>query len=195
MHEWPPVRVWQVDPTIFSHLSGLNFALGASYEFELTFFGQAAGGRCVGRSRHGNPKKKDDSAGFKEGPGDDDDDWKFIRSKIVGDDGSVNYAGVEMVSGHHFQHVANDALQQDMFDAVVNDNTVHPATRAHFHATRQLGAGAVLGIDLISPATELHDRAWPYEAQGYLNHPTHKRNFFRFFFRAAKECLRSQQRR
>ena len=64
-----------------------------------------------------------DSAGFKEGPGDDDDDWKFIRGKIVGDDGSVNYAGIEMVSGHHFQHVANDALQQDMFDAVVNDST------------------------------------------------------------------------
>ena len=69
------------------------------------------------------------------------------------------------------EHFTNDALQQDMFDAVVNDSTVHPATRAHFHATRQLGAGAVLGIDLISPATELHDRAWLYEAQGYLNHP------------------------
>ena len=70
-----------------------------------------------------------DSAGFKAGPGDDADDWKFIRGKIVGDDGSVNYAGIEMVSGHHFQHVANDALQRDMFDAVVNDSTVHPATR------------------------------------------------------------------
>ena len=32
---------------IFSHLSGLNFALGASYEFEPTFFGQAAGALVV----------------------------------------------------------------------------------------------------------------------------------------------------
>ena len=30
-----------------SHLSGLNFALGASYEFEPTFFGQAAGALVV----------------------------------------------------------------------------------------------------------------------------------------------------
>ena len=97
-----------------------------------------------------------DLAGFKEGPGDEADDWNFIRGKIVRDDGSVNYAGIEMVSGHHFQHVANDALQQDMFDAVVNDSTVHPATRAHFHAAKQLGAGAVLGIDLIGPTVELH---------------------------------------
>ena len=34
----------RVDPTVFSsHLSGLNFALGASYGFEPTFFGHAAG--------------------------------------------------------------------------------------------------------------------------------------------------------
>ena len=32
---------------IFSHLSGLDFALGASYEFEPTFFGQAAGALVV----------------------------------------------------------------------------------------------------------------------------------------------------
>ena len=43
----PPVRNL-VDPYIFcSHLSGLNFALGASYEFEPTFFGQAAGALVV----------------------------------------------------------------------------------------------------------------------------------------------------
>ena len=49
--EWPPVRTWQVDPLIyaytFSHLSGLNFALGASYGFEPTFFGHAAGALLV----------------------------------------------------------------------------------------------------------------------------------------------------
>ena len=36
-----------LDPYIFSHLSGLNFALGASYGFEPTFFGQAAGALVV----------------------------------------------------------------------------------------------------------------------------------------------------
>lgn len=111
-----------------------------------------------------------DSAGFKRGPG-RADDWKFIRGKIIADDGSVNYDGIELISGRHFQHVANDALQQDMFDAIVDDPSVHLATRAHFRAARQLGAGEVLGIDLISLAVELHDQAWLYEAQGYLNHP------------------------
>ena len=48
---------------------------------------------------------------------------------------------------------------------------MHPATRAHFRATKQLGAGAVLGIDVIHKAVELHDQAWLHEAQGYLNHP------------------------
>ena len=45
------------------------------------------------------------------------------------------------------------------------------ATRAHFRATKQLGAGAVLGIDVLHKGVELHDQAWLYEAQGYLNHP------------------------
>ena len=42
------------------------------------------------------------------------------------DDGSISYVGIEMVSGHHFQHVANDALQQDMFDAIVNRSETTP---------------------------------------------------------------------
>ena len=62
----------------------------------------------------------------------------------------------------------NDAA---MFDAIVDDPSVHRATRAHFRAARQLGAGAVLGIDIIHKDVELHDQAWLYEAQGYLNHP------------------------
>ena len=42
--EWPPVRNRQLDPTIlFSHLSGLNFALDASYGFELAFSGRPPG--------------------------------------------------------------------------------------------------------------------------------------------------------
>ena len=46
-----------VDPYIFcSHLSGLNFALGASYEFEPTFFGQAAGALVV--LVMGGPRKR-----------------------------------------------------------------------------------------------------------------------------------------
>ena len=55
------------------------------------------------------------------GPDGEADDWRFIRGKIVADDGTVNYEGIEQVSGRHFQHVANNALQQDMFDAIVND--------------------------------------------------------------------------
>ena len=58
-----------------------------------------------------------------------------------------------------------------MFDAIVNDPKVHPATRAHFRSTKQLGAGAVLGIDVVHKAVELNDKAWLHEAQGYLNHP------------------------
>ena len=111
------------------------------------------------------------SAGFRNGPDGEADDWKSVRNKIAADDGSINYEGIEQLSGRHFQHVANNALQQDMFDAIVNDPTVHPATRAHFRATKQLGAGAVLGIDVIHKAVELHDQAWLHEAQGYLNHP------------------------
>ena len=111
------------------------------------------------------------SAGFKHGPDSDADDWRSLRNKIVADDGSVDYKGIEQVSGRHFQHVANNALQQDMFDAIVNDPTVHPATRAHFRSTKQLGAGAVLGIDVVHKDVELNDKAWLHEAQGYLNHP------------------------
>ena len=111
------------------------------------------------------------SAGFRDGPDSEADDWKSVRNKIVADDGSVNYEGIEQLSGRHFQHVANNALQQDMFDVIVDDPSVHRATRAHFCAARQLGAGAVLGIDIIHKDVELHDQAWLYEAQGYLNHP------------------------
>ena len=111
------------------------------------------------------------SAGFEHGPDNDADDWRSLRNKIVADDGSVDYKGIEQVSGRHFQHVANNALQQDMFDAIVNDPKVHPATRAHFRATKQLGAGAVLGIDVVHKDVELNDKAWLHEAQGYLNHP------------------------
>ncbi|EOD32272.1 hypothetical protein EMIHUDRAFT_123006, partial [Emiliania huxleyi CCMP1516] len=93
------------------------------------------------------------------------------NNKIVADDGSVDYKGIEQVSGRHFQHVANNALQQDMFDAIVNDPKVHLATRAHFRSTKQLGAGAVLGIDVVHKDVELNDKAWLHEAQGYLNHP------------------------
>ena len=48
------------------------------------------------------------SVGFRNGPDSDADDWRFIRGKIVADDGSVNYEGIELASGRHFQHVAND---------------------------------------------------------------------------------------
>ena len=50
-------------------------------------------------------------------------------------------------------------LQQDMFNAIVDNPLVHRATRAHFRAAKQLGAGAVLGIDLIRPDVELHAQA------------------------------------
>ena len=112
-----------------------------------------------------------DSAGFKQGPDDEADDWKYIRGKIVAPDGSLNYEGIELLSGRHFQHVASDALQQDMYSAIVDDPSVHPATRAHFRAAKQLGAGAVLGIDAIEDAVELTDEAFLHEVQGYLNHP------------------------
>ena len=112
-----------------------------------------------------------DSAGFKQGPDDEADDWKYIRGKIVAPDGSLNYEGIELLSGRHFQHVASDALQQDMYSAIVDDPSVHPATRAHFRAAKQLGAGAVLGIDAIEDAVELPDEAFLHEVQGYLNHP------------------------
>ena len=110
-----------------------------------------------------------DSAGFKQGPDDEADDWKYIRGKIVAPDGSLNYEGIELLSGRHFQHVASDALQQDMYSAIVDDPSVHPATRAHFRAAKQLGAGAVLGIDAIEDAVELPDEAFLHEVQGYTS--------------------------
>ena len=58
-----------------------------------------------------------------------------------------------------------------MHAAIVNDPSVHPATRAHFRATTQLGSGMVLSIDLIDNTTELSDDAWMHEMQGYINHP------------------------
>ena len=58
-----------------------------------------------------------------------------------------------------------------MYSAIVDDPSVHPATRAHFRAAKQLGAGAVLGIDAIEDAVELPDEAFLHEVQGYLNHP------------------------
>jgi hypothetical protein len=67
--------------------------------------------------------------------------------------------------------VFNEAMQQDMHSAIVNDPSVHPATRAHFRATTQLGSGMVLSIDLIDNTTELSDGEWMHEMQGYLNHP------------------------
>ena len=47
MVEWLSDRIGRLTLIIFSHLSGLNFALGASYGFEPTFFGQAAGALVV----------------------------------------------------------------------------------------------------------------------------------------------------
>jgi len=41
------------------------------------------------------------SAGFRNGPDSEADDWKFIRGKIVADDGSVNYEGIELASVVH----------------------------------------------------------------------------------------------
>jgi len=62
-------------------------------------------------------------------------------------------------------------MQQDMHSAIVNNPSVHPATRAHFRATTQLGAGMVLSIDLIDKTSMLSDGEWMHEMQGYLNHP------------------------
>ena len=113
------------------------------------------------------------SKGFKEGPSNEEEKagWTFIHSKLVAQDGSLIFEGFEEIGGHHAQHVFNEALQQDMVAAIVDDPTVHPATRAHFRATRQLGAGAVMGIDIIETSTELTNEEFIFEAQGYLNHP------------------------
>ena len=71
------------------------------------------------------------------------------QENIVAADNSVAYDGIEQVHGRHFQHVANVALQQDLLSDLVEDRSVHPATRAHFRAAAQLGAGAVFTIDAV----------------------------------------------
>ena len=76
------------------------------------------------------------SEGFMNGPDGEADDWRFIRGKIVADDGTVNYEGIEQVSGRHFQHVANNALQQDMFNAIVDNPSVGTERRARTSARR-----------------------------------------------------------
>ena len=88
------------------------------------------------------------SKGFAEGPqGDQEKDgWKYIRSKLVELNGNLIWEGLEQIGGRHAQHVFNEAMQQDMHTAIVTDPSVHPATRAHFRATTQLGAGMVLSI-------------------------------------------------
>ena len=113
------------------------------------------------------------SKGFADGPqGDQEkDSWRYIKNKLVEPNGDLIWAGLELIGGRHAQHVFNDATQQDMHSAIVNDPTVHPATRAHFRATTQLGSGMVLSIDLIDDTTELSDGEWMHEMQGYLNHP------------------------
>ena len=113
------------------------------------------------------------SKGFADGPqGDQEKDgWRYINSKLVEPNGDLIWAGLELIGGRHAQHVFNDATQQDMHSAIVNDPTVHPATRAHFRATTQLGSGMVLSIDHIDDTSELSDGEWMHEMQGYLNHP------------------------
>jgi hypothetical protein len=113
------------------------------------------------------------SKGFADGPqGDQEKDgWQYMKSKLVEPNGDLIWAGLELIGGRHAQHVFNDAMQQDMHTAIVNDPLVHPATRAHFRATTQLGSGMVLSIDLIDNTTELSDGEWMHEMQGYLNHP------------------------
>ena len=37
------------------------------------------------------------SAGFRDGPDSEADDWKSVRNEIVADDGSVNYEGIEQI--------------------------------------------------------------------------------------------------
>jgi hypothetical protein len=113
------------------------------------------------------------SKGFADGPqGDQEKDgWRYIKSKLVEPNGDLIWAGLELIGGRHAQHVFNDAMQQDMHSAIVNDPTVHPATRAHFRATTQLGSGMVLSIDHIDDTSELSDGEWMHEMQGYLNHP------------------------
>ena len=91
---------------------------------------------------------------------------------VVNSDGTLDYDGIEHVHGHHFQHVANVALQQDLLQSIIDGESEHPATRAHFRAATQLGAGAVFGIDLIEPAIELETEAWLHDAQLRLNHKT-----------------------
>ena len=90
------------------------------------------------------------SAAFKSGPTDNKDAWEYVHKKIVNADGSLNYDGIESLHGHHCQHVFNVALQMDMQAALVDDSAIHPATRAHFRAAVQLGAGALFTIDLIT---------------------------------------------
>jgi hypothetical protein len=113
------------------------------------------------------------SKGFADGPqGDQEKDgWKYIRSKLVEPNGNLVWEGLEQIGGRHAQHVFNEAMQQDMHTAIVTDPSVHPATRAHFRATTQLGAGMVLSIDLIDNTSELSEGEWLHEMHGYLNHP------------------------
>ncbi len=58
--------------------------------------------------------------------------------------------------GHERRHTSSTLFSP----AIVNDPLVHPATRAHFRATTQLGSGMVLSIDLIDNTTELSDGEW-----------------------------------
>ena len=113
----------------------------------------------------------DDSNGFKVGPNDNADEWKAVRARIVDANGKLIYDGLEHVHGRHFQHVANVAAQQDLFDNIVEDITAAPATRAHFRASAQMGAGALFSIDIIDKQVELDNDAWLYEAHRRLNHP------------------------
>ena len=98
------------------------------------------------------------SRGFVDGPDDNKvtDDWEFISKKLLNADGSLNYANLEHVGGHHFQHVANVAQQQDMRAAIdllqVSKIETDIETGRSFTIRFRDGTKTEMRVPLVSPA-------------------------------------------
>ena len=91
---------------------------------------------------------------FRHGPTHNREAWKYMVTRLL-PGGAFAPDGIETLAGRHFQRVATAASMQDMYEALIEDDTLPAMSRARLRSCSHFCSGAWQRIGSIGTHTEL----------------------------------------